>query len=52
MCHSHSVLRRGAGGDVLKMELLERRQRAAVERGGESGTPGVGDLGAAEVGAP
>eukprot|EP00964_Phaeocystis_antarctica_P056009 scaffold32992_cov48-Phaeocystis_antarctica.AAC.3 len=30
------------------MELLERWQRAAVERRGESGAAGVGDLGVAE----
>ena len=33
----------------LKLELLERRQRTAVERGDEGGASGVGDLGAAEV---
>ena len=33
----------------MQVELLERRQRAAVERSGEGGAAGVGDLGAAEV---
>jgi hypothetical protein len=31
------------------MEVLEHRQRAAVERSGEGGAAGVGDLGVAEV---
>ena len=48
-CLTHCISRCDAGGDAIKPELLERRQRAAVERGGEGGTPGVGDLGAAEV---
>ena len=46
-----------AGGDaeikltihITKLDVLERRQRAAVERGGEGGAPDVGDLGVVEV---
>ena len=45
----HGVLRRGAGRDAIQVELLERRQRAAVDRSGEGGAAGVGDLGAVEV---
>ena len=45
----HSFFRRGASGGAIKLEPLERRQRAAVERGGEGGAPGVCDLGAIEV---
>ena len=45
----HGGLRRGAGRDTKQVKLLERRQRAAVERSGEGGAAGVGDLGAAEV---
>ena len=45
----HGFLRRVAGWDVKKLELLERRQRTAVERGGEAGTPGVSDPGVGEV---
>ena len=41
--------RRLAGGDAIQKELLECRQRAAVERSGEGGAAGVGDLGVAEV---
>ena len=48
-CLTHCIFRCDAGGGANKPELLERRQRAAVERGGEGGTPGVGDLGEAEV---
>ena len=43
------VCRRVAGRDTLQIELLECRQRAAVERSGEGGAAGVGDLGAVEV---
>eukprot|EP00964_Phaeocystis_antarctica_P030457 scaffold17209_cov68-Phaeocystis_antarctica.AAC.1 len=45
----HGGYRRGAGRDAVQIERLERRQRAAVERSGESGAAGVGDLGAGEV---
>ena len=45
----HSRLRPVAGGDAIKNERRERRQRAAVERGDEGGAPCVGDLGGAEV---
>ena len=48
----HSFLRRGAEGDVTQCEVLERRQRAAVERSGKSGASRVGDLGVVEVEAP
>ena len=41
-CLRRCVYRRAIGGDVLKREHVERRQCAAVERGGESGTSGVG----------
>ena len=41
------LYRCGACGDAIKIELLERRQRAAVERGDKGGAPGVCDLGAA-----
>ena len=34
---------------AVQKESLERRQRAAVERGGEGSAAGVGDLGAVEV---
>jgi len=46
-CRTQSVLGRRAGGDVIQMERVERRQGTAVERGGERGAPGVGDLGVA-----
>ena len=45
----HGFYRRGAGGDTIKVEPLERRQRAAVERGDEGGTAGVGDPAVAKV---
>eukprot|EP00964_Phaeocystis_antarctica_P061570 scaffold36809_cov56-Phaeocystis_antarctica.AAC.4 len=48
-CRIHGVYRRGAGRDVVQIERLERRQRAAVERRGEGGAAGVGDLGGAEA---
>ena len=48
-CLRRCVYRRAVGGDVFKLEHVERRQRAAVERGGEGGATGVGDLGVAEV---
>eukprot|EP00964_Phaeocystis_antarctica_P106698 scaffold71515_cov63-Phaeocystis_antarctica.AAC.3 len=41
--------RYGAGRDASQVESLERRQRAAVERSGEGGAAGVGDVGVAEV---
>eukprot|EP00964_Phaeocystis_antarctica_P024588 scaffold13773_cov68-Phaeocystis_antarctica.AAC.4 len=47
--HMHGNLRRDAGRDAKQIELLERRQRAAVERSGEGGAAGVGDLGLGEV---
>jgi hypothetical protein len=44
----HSFLRRAAGGDAIKADLLERRRSAPLrERGGEGGAPGVGYLGVA-----
>eukprot|EP00964_Phaeocystis_antarctica_P152997 scaffold121057_cov63-Phaeocystis_antarctica.AAC.2 len=48
-CRMHSFLRRGAGRDFIELGDLERRQRAVVEREGQSGASGVGDLGAHEV---
>ena len=45
----HGGLRRGAGRDAVHAEMLERWQRAAVERSGEGGAAGVGDLGVVEV---
>ena len=48
----HRTLCRGAGGDAIKTERLERRQHAAVERSGEGGAPGVGDPGAAALALP
>ena len=45
----HSGFRRGAGSDAAQMEVIQHRQRAAVERGGERGAAGVGDLGVVEV---
>eukprot|EP00964_Phaeocystis_antarctica_P153441 scaffold121712_cov63-Phaeocystis_antarctica.AAC.3 len=48
----HSGLRVGASRDACQVELAERRQRATVERRGEYGAAGVGDLGAAEVEPP
>eukprot|EP00964_Phaeocystis_antarctica_P160322 scaffold131851_cov75-Phaeocystis_antarctica.AAC.1 len=48
-CRLHIFLRCGAGGSAGKESTLEGRQLAAVERGGEGGAPGVGDLGAVEV---
>eukprot|EP00964_Phaeocystis_antarctica_P051545 scaffold30081_cov49-Phaeocystis_antarctica.AAC.3 len=43
----------GMGGchprTTIQREVLERRQRAAVERGGQRGAAGVGDLCAPEV---
>ena len=48
-CLRRCVYRRIAGAGVIKHELLERRQRAAVERGDEGGAPGVRDLGVAEA---
>ena len=40
---------RRAGWDTAQPDLLERSQRAAVERSGEGGAAGVGDLGADEI---
>jgi hypothetical protein len=37
---------------VRRELVIERRQRAAVERGGEGGAPGVGDRGVVEVEPP
>eukprot|EP00964_Phaeocystis_antarctica_P151163 scaffold118722_cov60-Phaeocystis_antarctica.AAC.3 len=45
----HGGLRRGAGRGAVQLELLERRQRTAVERRSEGGAAGVGHLGGAEV---
>ena len=45
----HGGYRRAAGRDAKKQEALEGRQRAAVERRGEGGAAGVGDLGAGEA---
>ena len=45
----HGGLRRGKGRDVVQIEALKRRQRTAVERSGDGGAAGVGDLGAEEV---
>eukprot|EP00964_Phaeocystis_antarctica_P087111 scaffold55232_cov63-Phaeocystis_antarctica.AAC.4 len=45
----HGGLRRVAGRNVFKIERFERQQRAAVERSGQGGAAGVGDLGAAEA---
>ena len=44
----HGSLCRGASRGAAQAELLERRQNAVVERGGEGGAAGVGDLGVAE----
>ena len=48
----HGLRCRDADARALKLELLERRQRAAVERGGEGGASGVGDPGVVEVEPP
>eukprot|EP00964_Phaeocystis_antarctica_P146537 scaffold112850_cov66-Phaeocystis_antarctica.AAC.1 len=48
-CLIHGGLRRGAGRDAHQIDTLECRQRAAVERSGQGGAAGVGDLGVAEV---
>jgi len=48
-CRVHGCLRRGAGRGAVQIEQLERRQPAAVERSGDGGAAGVGDLGAEEV---
>ena len=46
----HGVYRRITGRDgAAQKDLLERRQRAAVERSDEGGAAGVGDLGVVEV---
>ena len=39
------LARRGAGRAAKQIELLERRQRPAVEGSGEGVVAGVGDLG-------
>ena len=44
-CRVHGIFRCAAGGNAVQKESLERRQRAAVERGGEGSAAGVGDLG-------
>ena len=44
-CRKNSLLRRVAGRSAIQSDILERRQRAAVERGGQSGASRVGDLG-------
>ena len=49
---AHDGLGRVAGRDATKKERLERRQRAVAKRGGEGGTPGVGDLGVVEAEKP
>jgi hypothetical protein len=48
-CRVHGGFRCAAGGNAVQKESLERRQRAAVERGGEGSAAGVGDLGVVEV---
>eukprot|EP00964_Phaeocystis_antarctica_P085169 scaffold53745_cov66-Phaeocystis_antarctica.AAC.2 len=48
-CLVHGSLSRGAGRDAVQVEPLEGRQLAAVERSGEGGAAGVGDLGVVEV---
>ena len=48
----HSGLRRGAGRGASKTEVLERRQRAVVERSGKDSAAGVGDLGVVEAEQP
>eukprot|EP00964_Phaeocystis_antarctica_P021564 scaffold11978_cov65-Phaeocystis_antarctica.AAC.5 len=40
----HRFLRCDAGRDIIQLENLERRQRAAVERSGQRRAAGVGDL--------
>ena len=45
----HGGYCRGAGRDAIEIEPPERRQRTAVERGGEGGAAGVGDLGVVEL---
>ena len=47
-CRVHGNFRCAAGGNAVQKESLERRQRAAVERGGEGSAAGVGDLGVQE----
>ena len=41
-CLLDGSFRRGAGRDTVHVDHLERRQRAAVERGGKGGAAGVG----------
>eukprot|EP00964_Phaeocystis_antarctica_P054190 scaffold31834_cov71-Phaeocystis_antarctica.AAC.1 len=48
-CLTQGGFRRDAGRDAIQIEVFERRQRAPVERSGEGGAAGVGDLGVAEV---
>ena len=48
----HGGFRRAAGGDKIKDEPLQRRQRAVVERSGKDSAAGVGDLGAVEAEQP
>eukprot|EP00964_Phaeocystis_antarctica_P103999 scaffold69192_cov72-Phaeocystis_antarctica.AAC.3 len=47
-CLMHGGLRRVAGRAAVKVHFLERRQNAAVERSGQGGAAGVGDLGVVE----
>ena len=47
-CLMHGDSRRITGRGAAYKERLERRQRAAAERSGQSGAAGVGDLGAVE----
>ena len=47
-CLNDGGFRCSAGRDASHTEELERRERAAVERDGEGGAAGVGDVGAAE----
>ena len=51
-CRLDGISRRAAGRDAVQIELLERRQRAAVERSDKGGAAGVGDLCAPEVQPP
>ena len=48
-CLLHGSLRRGTGRGFFETDLLERRQRTALECSGESGAPDVGDLRVVEV---
>ncbi len=48
-CPTHGVYRRNAGRDAEQVKVVEHRQRPAVERCGQGGAAGVGDLGAAKA---